>query len=368
MNYEKIYKDLISKCKNRKIDSNEYFESHHIIPRCIGGNNNPENIVNLYPKEHFIAHKLLCEIFKDNKSIKYAFCMMVFTTIKSIEKRNTSFVKRFYQVSSRDFNECRKFLGEQTSKRNKNTIYIYNKDTKKEKRIRKEDLRNYISLGWVKGSLKNGKSLKNKIYVNNKEKEIRIDKTQKSLFLENGWQIGRLEENRKKLIQHASHTFTKETLIKKSISVSGTKNPGYGKKIMNKDGIVKKIPLNEVENYINLGWKLGMLKQPNVKENTRFCQKNTISGRLYVHTEAAPFLIRYARQEEYEYYVNELKWLPGQGKHRNESKEYFKKYGAQKISVYKLSPYEKRIIPIELKDFYLENGWNLGQGNYFKDK
>ena len=94
---------------------------------------------------------------------------------------------------------------------------------------------------------------------------------------------------------------------------------------MNKDGIVKKIPLNEVEHYINLGWKCGMLKQSNIKENTKFCQKNTISGRLYVHTEDPPFLIRYARQEEFEYYINELKWLPGQGKHRNESKEYFKK-------------------------------------------
>ena len=47
-------------------------------------------------------------------------------------------------------------------------------------------------------------------------------------------------------------------------------------------------------------------------------------------------------------------------------KNILKKYGSQKMSVYKLNPYEKRNIPIELKAFYLENGWQEGQGHYYK--
>lgn len=368
MDYEKIYNDLVYNAKQREINKNDYFEKHHIIPRCLGGTDNDSNIVNLYPREHFLAHKLLNKIFDNNKSLRYAFCMMVFTTIKSLEKRQTVKVKRFYNVSSRDFEECRKFLGSETSKRNKDTIYIYNSITKKEKRIKESDLEFYLNNGWNKGSLKNGQSLKGTIYVNNKEKEIRIEKSKKDFFIKNGWTLGRLEENRKKLKENAPHKFSEETIKKKSISVSAEKNPGFRKKTINKNGIVKKVPIDEVNEFIKNGWKLGKLFHVDVKKLTKNCKKNTIANRLYVHMEEEPFLIRYARQEEFDYYINVLKWLPGQGKHRNESKDYFKKYGATKISVYKINPYEKRIIPLELRSFYLENGWNLGQGNFFKNK
>ena len=36
-----------------------YYENHHIIPKCFGGDNNKDNLVLLTAKEHFIVHILL---------------------------------------------------------------------------------------------------------------------------------------------------------------------------------------------------------------------------------------------------------------------------------------------------------------------
>lgn len=38
-------------------------ERHHVIPRCIGGNNSAENLILLSPEDHFFAHLLLAKIF-----------------------------------------------------------------------------------------------------------------------------------------------------------------------------------------------------------------------------------------------------------------------------------------------------------------
>ena len=45
MNYEKIYNDIISKARSedRKRTKGIYYEGHHIIPRCLGGDNKKSN-------------------------------------------------------------------------------------------------------------------------------------------------------------------------------------------------------------------------------------------------------------------------------------------------------------------------------------
>lgn len=45
MDYQKIYNDIINNAKNRNINSHQYFEMHHIIPKCIGGKNDNGNLV-----------------------------------------------------------------------------------------------------------------------------------------------------------------------------------------------------------------------------------------------------------------------------------------------------------------------------------
>lgn len=52
MNYQKIYLNLIHKAQTRLLEDSVYTESHHIIPRCMGGTDDKNNLVDLTPEEH----------------------------------------------------------------------------------------------------------------------------------------------------------------------------------------------------------------------------------------------------------------------------------------------------------------------------
>jgi hypothetical protein len=88
MNYLGIYESIIERARIRGWISSSnlgrilgvpnvdfYVEIHHVIPKCIGGNNEKNNLVGLTPKEHFIAHYLLTKIY-DNDKIIIAFNIM----------------------------------------------------------------------------------------------------------------------------------------------------------------------------------------------------------------------------------------------------------------------------------------------------
>lgn len=45
---------------------------HHIIPKCIGGTNDRNNIVALTPEEHYVAHQLLVKIHPTNDKLIFA--------------------------------------------------------------------------------------------------------------------------------------------------------------------------------------------------------------------------------------------------------------------------------------------------------
>lgn len=61
MNYHKIYNSIVNRAKQRIIKG--YRENHHITPKCIGGNDSEENLVQLTAREHFICHLLLAKIY-----------------------------------------------------------------------------------------------------------------------------------------------------------------------------------------------------------------------------------------------------------------------------------------------------------------
>ena len=67
MNYERIYNDLTMKRKADPASLYGYAEKHHIIPSSIGGSDDESNKVSLTAREHFIAHCLLYEIYKNTE-------------------------------------------------------------------------------------------------------------------------------------------------------------------------------------------------------------------------------------------------------------------------------------------------------------
>ena len=97
MNYQNIYNQIIERAKNRKLEG--YKEKHHIIPRCMGGTDGKENLVELTAREHFLCHKLLCEIYSNNEKLWYALFLM------SIGKQKSK--EHHYVISSREYDRIK---------------------------------------------------------------------------------------------------------------------------------------------------------------------------------------------------------------------------------------------------------------------
>lgn len=104
MNYEKIYNQLInrSQTEGRQKDSGVYFERHHIVPKCLGGSDDKTNLVLLTAREHFVAHKLLCEIHPDETKLHYALWRMM--------NPQTKKHCRDYNISSREYKSTRELF------------------------------------------------------------------------------------------------------------------------------------------------------------------------------------------------------------------------------------------------------------------
>ena len=108
MTYKEFIDNIIQTRGQWNIPNDEYFEAHHIIPKCMGGEGNARagrkptkhpNIVWLYAHEHFIAHKLLAEENPSNKSLVLAWSMMAFPKGKT---------KRDNSLSPEEYEELRK--------------------------------------------------------------------------------------------------------------------------------------------------------------------------------------------------------------------------------------------------------------------
>lgn len=120
MNYLRIHDNIISKAKleSRKKNNGIYYEKHHIIPRCMQGTNNPENLVLLTAKEHFLIHLLLTKIYPDCTKLVNALWMMC-TFDPSGKRKQTN--SRLYEYSRQLFSQYVKnrphpFLGKNTLK------------------------------------------------------------------------------------------------------------------------------------------------------------------------------------------------------------------------------------------------------------
>lgn len=143
MNYKKIYDSLINKGKNRILEG--YYERHHIVPRCIGGNDSEENIVNLTPEEHYLAHQLLVKIYPKNHSLVKAAAMM-------IPNRPSN---KMYGWLRRKFSEAQSESQSGSGNSQYGTMWITNG-------IEEIKIRNNIPDGWQKGRLSSFKKQKEK--------------------------------------------------------------------------------------------------------------------------------------------------------------------------------------------------------------
>jgi hypothetical protein len=106
MNYQILHDSIINGAisKNRKRGNGEYYEQHHILPKCMGGTNHKSNLVLLTAREHFIVHKILPIIYPDfQKKLSLALHRMAFSRNKKMD--------RSYRIGAREFERIRKEVG-----------------------------------------------------------------------------------------------------------------------------------------------------------------------------------------------------------------------------------------------------------------
>lgn len=91
----------------------EYYERHHIVPRCMNGSNKKDNLIDLYAREHFEAHRLLALENPDNKKLTHAWWIMS-TTVNSDKRR--------VKITSEEYEEAKIALSNAMSGEN-NPMY-----------------------------------------------------------------------------------------------------------------------------------------------------------------------------------------------------------------------------------------------------
>jgi len=142
MNYKLIYQQLIERARLRKVIDG-YTENHHILPRCLGGDNSKNNLVALTAREHFIAHLLLVKIYNGHLKLVKAAAMMC---MGQNERKITNRLYGKYRVLlSQAQSACQSGKGNSQY----GTKWIHHPLTKEEKKIRGE-----VPEGWLRGKNK----------------------------------------------------------------------------------------------------------------------------------------------------------------------------------------------------------------------
>jgi len=113
--YKKWYDMIIANAKNREYEG--YVERHHIIPRCMGGTNDTENIAELTAREHFLCHWLLTKcVSKIFYRKKMQNALGKFVQCSRYQERNLT--SRQYEIARKAISEANKnrFYSEETRK------------------------------------------------------------------------------------------------------------------------------------------------------------------------------------------------------------------------------------------------------------
>jgi hypothetical protein len=146
MDYQTIYNKLINRALIRESNPVEYYESHHIVPRCLGGKDNKDNLVNLTAREHFIAHLCLVKIHPGNGSLVRAAVMMACGG--SVHHRSGN---RIYEWLRKKHSVA--MSQSQTGAGNSQfgSTWVFNKNSKENKKVKISELSNWIKQGWEQG-------------------------------------------------------------------------------------------------------------------------------------------------------------------------------------------------------------------------
>ena len=127
MNYRSVYHKICKRGTTRIKTKLEYYEKHHIIPKCLNGSDESSNITLLTAREHFIAHWLLCKIYKNEKICIKSKLSSAFNRMCYHNTQNRKITSRQFEVARKEYSinhpmknpETRLKVSESHKKRNR---------------------------------------------------------------------------------------------------------------------------------------------------------------------------------------------------------------------------------------------------------
>jgi len=164
MDYAKIYDNLINSRKdlNRNM-KNGVYEKHHIIPKCLDGTNDKNNLILLTPREHYVAHRLLYKQYTGKKKalLAYAFFCLC---------RNNNQQRK---ITSRQYDLAKKYMSESSNGQNHPSFgKKYSKEFREDisKRMTGQGNHRYGKKSWNSGLTKETSDILKTIGENAKNK------------------------------------------------------------------------------------------------------------------------------------------------------------------------------------------------------
>lgn len=259
MNHQKIYDDLIIVAKSKmrkklkKVDANYvYYESHHILPRCLGGTDENSNLVLLTAKEHYIVHELLTKIHPTDRKLSTALVRMSGNKKYTVSSREYEYARLHYQKTP---------MSDETKEKLRNAI----------KGVKHTEERNRHKSIVQTGSTHKNYSKEGKLNCSNAQKKLYENgyiSNFKNCIGKSPWNIGKNQswicnEHETKLILKSNL----EKYLSKGYKKGRTWEVKYKKQQIRtwvcNEVESKHVLINELELYLNKGYKKGRTLETN---------------------------------------------------------------------------------------------------------
>ena len=94
--YSQWYYNIITRAQSRSIHP-AIIEKHHIVPKSLGGTNDPDNLVKLSPREHYICHLLLTKMCEGKAKQKMVYALWAIMNLSNPYQERKIIKGRLYE-------------------------------------------------------------------------------------------------------------------------------------------------------------------------------------------------------------------------------------------------------------------------------
>ena len=218
--YTETYYNIVNRASQRTLDG--YTETHHIIPKSLGGSDDPDNLVCLTAREHFLCHWLLTKMVKGKRnqwSMINALGMMMWSENDNQQRYKIN--ARLYEQLKRKHSEAKSWA--MTGERNPQYGKKWSEERKqafKEKRAKQAPMSDEAREKIRQSKLGKSRDEETKRKISESKKGTQIGK------LNNMYGKTHSEETRRKQSDAAKgRKYSKETIEKRAAKIRGKKRP-----------------------------------------------------------------------------------------------------------------------------------------------